>query len=71
MLLQHAYVYIIYGSKHTNRSQKNKVVKMDVTKPFCITCHVGVQPNASVTSVMLVIRKINIYTQAIGCPHYD
>jgi len=34
-----------------------RVVKTDMTRPFCVGCHVGVYPNTFIAFVKMDIRK--------------
>jgi hypothetical protein len=45
-----------------------KVVKTNVTQPFCITHHVGICLNALVMSIRIDTRKIFLH---LGYPRYD
>jgi hypothetical protein len=58
------WVLVPYGNKEINSKKKKlgledvvKVVKMDVTRPFSIKCHVCVHPNTSITFVKMDTRK--------------
>ncbi len=45
-----------------------KVVKMDMTQPFCVTRNVNVCLDMSVTFVKTNVKNIYLH---LGCPHYD